>query len=150
MARRQVTQKAPNATPDPAHDLEVLFGTPEPIVIGGRAVVVSELELADLARAIAVVRKIESAIGSGEFEPLALLEREPDIAIELIAVLSHQDEAWVRTLKLNALCLLLIAGVEANEDFFSRTVWRLLEVLTRAMAQAGAMSSPSSRNPATA
>ena len=92
---------------------------PAPVVVtlSGIAMVLSPIRLGELPRLLAVVRPLADDI-TGDPDWIALLGRHGDSVLDLLAITTRRERAWVNDLSLEDALLLAAAVFEVNADFF--------------------------------
>lgn len=125
------------STADAQDDLSTLFPAVVSVVAGGREVDVTPLTLGELPALMKVIRSAGNTLAAAGLDPLILLAEHPDLAIELVCVLTRQEAEWLKGLCLDDAAALLIAAIEANQSFFVRNGRALLAAVERATAAAG-------------
>ena len=127
---------------------------PEPVVVtlSGTALELTPIRLGELPRLLAVVRPLAEEITSDP-DWMALLGRHGDAVLDLLAITTRRERAWINDLSLEDAVQLAAAVFEVNADFFVRRVApsiarsgeRLAPILS-----AGTMPSPGSSPAVTA
>lgn len=133
-------------------DFQTFPPVPQVVTVAGAAVELTPIRLGELPRILAVVRPIAADL-SAEPDWLALLAAHGDAVLELLALATRCERAWIEGLALDEAVTLASAVFEVNADFFVRRVApsiarsgeRLAPILS-----AGTMPSPGSSPPATA
>ena len=92
---------------------------PAPVVVtlSGIALELTPIRLGELPRLLAVVRPLADDI-TGDPEWIALLGRHGDSVLDLLAITTRRERAWVNDLSLEDAVLLAAAVFEVNADFF--------------------------------
>ena len=92
---------------------------PAPVVVtlSGIAMELTPIRLGELPRLLAVVRPLADDI-TGDPEWIALLGRHGDSVLDLLAITTRRERAWVNDLSLEDAVLLAAAVFEVNADFF--------------------------------
>ncbi|MEW5771069.1 MAG: hypothetical protein AB1831_11995 [Pseudomonadota bacterium] len=92
---------------------------PEPVVVtlSGTALELTPIRLGELPRLLAVVRPLAEEITSDP-DWMALLGRHGDAVLDLLAITTRRERAWINDLSLEDAVLLAAAVFEVNADFF--------------------------------
>jgi hypothetical protein len=92
---------------------------PAPVVVtlSGIALELTPIRLGELPRLLAVVRPLADDI-TGDPDWIALLGRHGDSVLDLLAITTRRERAWVNDLSLEDAVLLAAAVFEVNADFF--------------------------------
>ena len=92
---------------------------PEPVVVtlSGTALELTPIRLGELPRLLAVVRPLAEDIGTDP-DWMALLGRHGDAVLDLLAITTRRERAWVNDLSLEDAVQLVAAVFEVNADFF--------------------------------
>lgn len=92
---------------------------PAPVVVtvSGIAMELTPIRLGELPRLLAVVRPLADDI-TGDPDWIALLGRHGDSVLDLLALTTRRERAWVNDLSLEDAVLLAAAVFEVNADFF--------------------------------
>lgn len=92
---------------------------PAPVVVtlSGVALELTSIRLGELPRLLAVVRPLAEEI---TIDPdwMALLGRHGDAVLDLLAITTRRERAWINDLSLDDAVLLAAAVFEVNADFF--------------------------------
>jgi hypothetical protein len=93
--------------------------SPEPMVVtlSGTALELTPIRLGELPRLLAVVRPLAEELSSDP-DWLALLGRHGDAVLELLAITTRRERAWINDLSLEDAVQLASAAFEVNADFF--------------------------------
>ena len=96
---------------------------PEPIVVtlAGSALELTPIRLGELPRFLAVVRPMANELMAdvaGGPDWMALLARQGESVLDLLAITTRRERAWVNDLSLEDAVLLAAAVFEVNADFF--------------------------------
>ena len=137
-------------------DFQTFPPVPQVVTVAGTALELTPIRLGELPRLLATVRPIAADLSadlSAEPDWLALLARHGEAVLELLALATRRDRAWIEGLALDEAVTLACAVFEVNADFFVRRVTpsiarsgeRLAPILS-----AGTMPSPGSSPAATA
>lgn len=137
-------------------DFQTFPPVPQVVTVAGTAVELTPIRLGELPRLLAAVRPIAADLSadlSAEPDWLDLLARHGEAVLELLALATRRDRAWIEGLALDEAVTLAAAVFEVNADFFVRRVApsiarsgeRLAPILS-----AGTTPSPGSSPPATA
>jgi hypothetical protein len=96
---------------------------PAPVVVtlSGTALELTPIRLGELPRLLAVVRPLAEDITSDP-DWMALLGRHGDAVLDLLAITTRRDRAWINDLSLEDAVQLAAAVFEVNADFFVRRV----------------------------
>lgn len=98
---------------------------PAPVVVtlSGVALELTPIRLGELPRLLAVVRPLAEEI---TIDPdwMALLGRHGDAVLDLLAITTRRERAWINDLSLEDAVLLAAAVFEVNADFSWRTSFR--------------------------
>ena len=96
---------------------------PEPVVVtlSGTALELTPIRLGELPRLLAVVRPLAEEITSDP-DWMALLGRHGDAVLDLLAITTRRERAWINDLQLADAVQLAAAVFEVNADFFVRRV----------------------------
>jgi hypothetical protein len=141
-------------------DFETFPPVPQVVTVAGVAVELTPIRLGELPRILAAVRPIAadcSADLSAQPDWLVLLARHGEAMLELLALATRRDRAWIEALALDEAVTLAAAVFEVNADFFVQRVApsiasageRLAPILQHGK-ELGTMPSPDSSPPATA
>ena len=92
---------------------------PAPVVVtlSGIALELTPMRLGELPRLLAVVRPLADDI-TGDPDWIALLGRHSESVLDLLAITTRRERAWVNDLSLEDAVLLAAAVFEVNADFF--------------------------------
>jgi hypothetical protein len=92
---------------------------PAPVVVtlSGIALELTPIRLGELPRLLAVVRPLADDI-TGDPDWIALLGLHGDSVLDLLAITTRRERAWVNDLSLEDAVLLAAAVFEVNADFF--------------------------------
>ena len=92
---------------------------PEPLVVtlSGTALELTPIRLGELPRLLAVVRPLAEEITSDP-DWMALLGRHGDAVLDLLAITTRRERAWINDLSLEDAVQLAAAVFEVNADFF--------------------------------
>lgn len=92
---------------------------PAPVVVtlSGIALELTPIRLGELPRLMAVVRPLAEEI-TGDPDWMALLARHGDAVLDLLAITTRRERAWVNDLSLDDAVQLAAAVFEVNADFF--------------------------------
>jgi len=92
---------------------------PAPVVVtlAGTALELTPIRLGELPRFLVVVRPMaEELVGDPDW--IALLGRHSESVLDLLAITTRRERAWVNDLSLEDAVLLAAAVFEVNADFF--------------------------------
>ena len=92
---------------------------PEPVVVtlSGTALELTPIRLGELPRLLAVVRPLAEDIGTDP-DWMALLGRHGDAVLDLLAITTRHERAWINDLQLADAVQLAAAVFEVNADIF--------------------------------
>ncbi|MEW5837168.1 MAG: DUF6631 family protein [Pseudomonadota bacterium] len=133
-------------------DFQTFPPVPLVVTVAGTALELTPIRLGELPRILAAVRPIAADL-STEPDWLDLLGRHGEAVLELLALATRRDRAWIEGLALDEAVTLAAAVFEVNADFFVRRVAPSIEQGGERLApilSAGTMPSPGSSPPATA
>ena len=141
-------------------DFETFPPVPQVVTVAGAAVELTPIRLGELPRILAALRPIAADLSadlSAQPDWLVLLARHGEAMLELLALATRRDRAWIEALALDEAVTLAAAVFEVNADFFVRRVApsiasageRLAPILQDGK-EAGTMPSPGSSPPVTA
>lgn len=93
--------------------------SPSPVVVtlSGGALELTPIRLGELPRLLAVVRPLASELTTDP-DWLALLGQHGDAVLDLLAITTRRERAWVNDLPLDDAVQLVAAVFEVNADFF--------------------------------
>lgn len=125
-------------------ELDALANAPLTVTVGGRAVAVTPVRVAELPAMLRACEPIFAQLAGGDVA--AALLHNADAAIDAIAVGARMPRAEIDALELDELIDLGGAVLQVNADFFARRLAPAFvaasEKVTRALA--GSMPSPAS------
>lgn len=133
-------------------DFQAFPPVPRVVTVAGVAVELTPIRLGELPRLLAVVRPLAEAFSSDP-DWMALLERHGEAVLDLLALATRRERAWINDLSLDDAVQLAAAVFEVNADFFVRRVApSIAQAATRVapMLSHGTTPSPDSSPPATA
>ncbi|KRG85657.1 hypothetical protein H7691_11825 [Stenotrophomonas sp. CW117] len=92
---------------------------PSPVVVtlSGGALELTPIRLGELPRLLAVMRPLASEL-SADPDWLALLGQHGDSMLDLLAITTRRERAWINDLPLDDAVQLAAAVFEVNADFF--------------------------------
>lgn len=92
---------------------------PAPVVVtlSGTALELTPIRLGELPRLLAVMRPLASEL-SADPDWLALLGQHGDSMLDLLAITTRRERAWINDLQLADAVQLAAAVFEVNADFF--------------------------------
>ena len=125
--------------------------SPVVVTLSGTALELTPIRLGELPRLLAVVRPLAEEITSDP-DWMALLGRHGDAVLDLLAITTRRERAWINDLSLKDAVQLAAAVFEVNADFFVRQVAPSIAQVGERLApllSAGTMPSPGSSPPAT-
>jgi len=102
---------------------------PEPVVVtlSGTALELTPIRLGELPRLLAVVRPLAEEITSDP-DWMALLGRHGDAVLDLLAITTRRERAWINDLSLEDAVLLAAAVFEALEQPDADPAWLGLQI----------------------
>jgi hypothetical protein len=137
-------------------DFETFPPVPQVVTVAGVAVELTPIRLGELPRILAAVRPIAADL-SAQPDWLVLLARHGEAVLELLALATRRDRAWIEALALDEAVTLAAAVFEVNADFFVRraapsiaSAGERLAPILQDGKEVGTMPSPDSLPPATA
>ncbi|RPE76862.1 hypothetical protein EDC50_2113 [Vulcaniibacterium tengchongense] len=133
-------------------DFQTFPPVPQVVTVAGTALELTPIRLGELPRILAAVRPIAADL-SAEPDWLALLARHGEAVLELLALATRRDRAWIEGLALDEAVTLAAAVFEVNADFFVRQVAPSIARSGERLAPilpAGTMPSPGSSPAVTA
>lgn len=133
-------------------DFQTFPPVPQVVTVAGTALELTPIRLGELPRILAAVRPIAADL-SAEPDWLALLARHGEAVLELLALATRRDRAWIEGLALDEAVTLAAAVFEVNADFFVRQVAPSIAQVGERLApilSAGTMPSPGSSPAVTA
>ena len=133
-------------------DFQTFTPVPQVVTVAGTALELTPIRLGELPRILAAVRPIAADL-SAEPDWLALLARHGEAVLELLALATRRERAWIEGLALDEAVTLAGAVFEVNADFFVRQVAPSIAQVGERLApilSAGTMPSPVSSPAATA
>ena len=98
-------------------DFKTFRLAPVVVTLCGTALEWTPLRLGELPRLLAVVRPLAEDIGTDP-DWMALLGRHGDAVLDLLAITTRRERAWVNDLSLEDAVQLVAAVFEVNADFF--------------------------------
>ncbi|WP_242002939.1 DUF6631 family protein [Vulcaniibacterium tengchongense] len=140
------------AMTDSNTDFQTFPPVPQVVTVAGTALELTPIRLGELPRILAAVRPIAADL-SAEPDWLALLARHGEAVLELLALATRRDRAWIEGLALDEAVTLAAAVFEVNADFFVRQVAPSIARSGERLAPilpAGTMPSPGSSPAVTA
>ncbi|BAO82914.1 hypothetical protein SMCB_0686 [Serpentinimonas maccroryi] len=90
---------------------------PVVVTLSGIALELTPIRLGELPRLLAVVRPLAEEISSDP-DWMALLGRHGDAVLDLLAITTRRERAWINDLSLEDAVQLAAAVFEVNADFF--------------------------------
>ena len=90
---------------------------PVVVTLSGTALELTPIRLGELPRLLAVVRPLAEDIGTDP-DWMALLGRHGDAVLDLLAITTRHERAWINDLQLADAVQLAAAVFEVNADFF--------------------------------
>ena len=98
-------------------DFETFPPVPKVVTVAGTALELTPIRLGELPRLLAAVRPIAADI-SVEPDWLDLLARHGEAVLDLLAITTRRERAWIEGLALDEAVTLATAVFEVNADFF--------------------------------
>ena len=98
-------------------DFQTFPPVPQVVTVAGVAIELTPIRLGELPRILAAVRPIAAYL-SAEPDWLVLLGRHGEAVLELLALATRRDRAWIEALALDEAVQLAAAVFEVNADFF--------------------------------
>ncbi|MFZ5537978.1 MAG: DUF6631 family protein [Pseudomonadota bacterium] len=102
-------------------DFQTFPPVPKVVTVAGSAVELTPIRLGELPRLLAVVRPISADLSadlSAEPDWFDLLARHGEAMLDLLALTTRRERAWVNGLSLDEAVTLAAAVFEVNADFF--------------------------------
>jgi len=98
-------------------DFKTFPTAPVVVTLSGTALELTPIRLGELPRLLAVVRPLAEEIA---IDPdwMALLGRHGDAVLDLLAITTRRERAWINDLSLEDAIQLAAAVFEVNADFF--------------------------------
>lgn len=125
-------------------DFQTFPPSPRVVTVAGTAVELTPIRLGELPRILAAVRPIAADLSAGP-DWLDLLARHGDAVLDLLAITTRRERAWVDDLSLEDAVTLAAAVFELNADFFVGRVVPAIQGAAQRLApmlSAGTTSSP--------
>jgi hypothetical protein len=128
-------------------DFQTFPPAPKVVTVAGTAVELTPIRLGELPRLLAAVRPIAADL-SAEPDWFALLARHGEAVLDLLAITTRRERAWVNDLSLDEAVTLAAAVFEVNADFFVGQVAPAIQGAAQRLAptlrqiQAGTTPSP--------
>lgn len=98
-------------------DFETFPPVPKVVTVAGTALELTPIRLGELPRLLAAVRPLAADL-SVEPDWLDLLARHGEAVLELLAITTRRELAWINDLSLDDAVQLAAAVFEVNADFF--------------------------------
>ncbi|WP_026330269.1 hypothetical protein [Caldimonas manganoxidans] len=98
-------------------DFQTFPPTPKIVTLSGTALELTPIRLGELPRLLAVVRPLAADL-SAEPDWLDLLGRHGEAVLDLLAITTRRERAWINDLSLEDAVQLAAAVFEVNADFF--------------------------------
>lgn len=134
-------------------DFQTFPPAPRVVTVAGVAVELTPIRLGELPRLLTVARPLAEAF-SRDPDWMALLERHGEAVLDLLALATRRERAWINDLSLDDTVQLAAAVFEVNADFFVRRVAPAVQAaadrLQPILSSAGTRPSPGSSPAATA
>jgi hypothetical protein len=102
-------------------DFQTFPPAPKVVTVAGTAVELTPIRLGELPRILATVRLLAADLSadlSAEPDWFDLLARHGEAVLELLAITTRRERAWVDDLSLDEAVTLAAAVFEVNADFF--------------------------------
>lgn len=99
-------------------ELDALANVPLAVAVGGREIAITPIRVAELPAMLRACTPIFYMLAEGDV--MSALMRDPESAIEAIAVGARMKRAELDALELDELVLLGGAVMQVNADFFAR------------------------------
>ena len=130
-------------------DFQTFPPVPKGVTVAGTALELTPIRLGELPRILAAVRPLAADL-SAEPDWLDLLARHGEAVLELLAITTRRERAWINDLSLEDAVQLAAAVFEVNADFFVGRVvpaiqgaaQRLAPILSQIQGAAGMRPSP--------
>ena len=136
-------------------DFQTFPPSPKVVTVAGTTVELTPIRLGELPRLLAVVRPMTADLSadlsanlSAEPNWFDLLARHGEAVLDLLALTTRRDRAWVNDLSLDEAVTLAAAVFEVNADFFVGQVAPAIQGAAQRLAptlgqmQAGTTPSP--------
>ena len=98
-------------------DFQTFPPVPKVVTVAGTAVELTPIRLGELPRLLAAVRPLAADL-SAEPDWFDLLARHGEAVLELLAITTRRERAWINDLSLDDAVQLAAAVFEVNADFF--------------------------------
>ncbi|WP_131111582.1 DUF6631 family protein [Sulfuricystis thermophila] len=98
-------------------DFQTFPPAPRVVTVAGTALELTPIRLGELPRLLAAVRPLAADL-SAEPDWFDLLARHGEAVLELLAITTRRERAWVNDLSLEDAVTLAAAVFEVNADFF--------------------------------
>ena len=125
-------------------DFQTFPPVPKVVTVAGTAVELTPIRLGELPRLLAAVRPLAADL-SAEPDWFDLLARHGEAVLELLAITTRRERAWINDLSLDDAVQLAAAVFEVNADFFVRQVAPAIQGAAQRLApilSAGTTPSP--------
>ena len=125
-------------------DFQTFPPAPKVVTVADTAIELTPIRLGELPRLLATVRPIAADL-SAEPDWFDLLARHGEAVLELLAITTRRERAWVNDLSLEDAVQLAAAVFEVNADFFVRRVAPAIQGAAQRLApilSAGTTPSP--------
>lgn len=102
-------------------DFQTLPPAPKVVTVSGTTLELTPIRLGELPRLLAVVRSLATDLSanlSAEPDWFDLLTRHGEAVLDLLALTTRRERAWVNDLSLDEAVTLAAAVFEVNADFF--------------------------------
>ncbi|WP_019562266.1 DUF6631 family protein [Caldimonas manganoxidans] len=132
---------------DDKADFQTFPPVPRVVTVAGTALELTPIRLGELPRLLAAVRPLAADL-SAEPDWIDLLARHGEAVLELLAITTRRERAWINDLSLDDAVRLAAAVFEVNADFFVARVVPAIQGAAQRLAptlrqmQAGTTPSP--------
>lgn len=125
-------------------DFQTFPPAPRVVTVAGTALELTPIRLGELPRLLAALRPLAAEL-SAEPDWLELLARHGEAVLELLAITTRRERAWINDLSLDDAVRLAAAVFEVNADFFVARVVPAIQGAAQRLAPillAGTVPSP--------
>lgn len=98
-------------------DFQTFPPVPQVVTVAGVAVELTPIRLGELPRLLAIVRPLAEDL-THDPDWMALLGRHGEAVLDLLAITTRRERAWINDLPLDDAVQLAAAVFEVNADFF--------------------------------